>query len=150
MGTLNAADGSAFLVMELLEGMTLRSRMEQGPPLTADIALDYGVQVARGLTAAHAAGIVHRDLKPENLFLTTDGRMKILDFGIAKLMRPDGVAAGETQCRAMLGTPGYMAPEQVRGQSADARSDVFAFGAVLFEMAVGERAFAGSSSISRL
>ncbi len=151
VGTLDADDGSAFLVMELLEGHTLRSRLQEAAPLPRELVIDFGAQVARGLTAAHAAGIVHRDLKPENLFLTTDGRMKILDFGIAKLVpsedSPTGVA---TQPGAVIGSVGYMAPEQVRGQPADARSDIFAYGTVLFEMLTGQRAFAGDSSIDTL
>ena len=153
VGTVSAADGSAFLVMELLEGHTLRSRLQEQPPLSREQVLDYGGQIARGLNAAHAAGIVHRDLKPENLFLTNDGRMKILDFGVAKLSRSDdfgGVATQTTQTGVVIGTVGYMAPEQVRGQPADARSDIFAFGTVLFEMLTGARAFAGDSSIDTL
>jgi TolB-like protein/Tfp pilus assembly protein PilF len=150
VGTLSADDGSAFLVMELLEGQTLRQRIGEAPPFSRELILDYGVQVARGLVAAHAAGIVHRDLKPENLFLTTDGRVKILDFGIAKVNRSDDFSGLVTQPGAVIGTAGYMSPEQVRGQPADARSDIFAYGTVLFEMLTGKRAFGGDSSIDTL
>jgi aminoglycoside phosphotransferase (APT) family kinase protein/dienelactone hydrolase len=116
--------GAPFIVMECLEGRTLRARLAEGR-LPIDDALRVALQVARGLHAAHARGIVHRDLKPENIFLTTDGGVKILDFGIAALAADEGIAAG---------TPGYVAPEQLRGGTIDARADIFAFGAVLREM----------------
>jgi Tol biopolymer transport system component len=145
-----------LLVTELLEGETLRQRLGAGP-MSLRKAVEYGAQMARALASAHEKGIVHRDLKPENLFVTTDGRMKILDFGLAK---QGAIAAGEdtkspTLARAtdpgtLLGTVGYMAPEQVRGQPADARSDIFAFGCVLFEMLTGVRAFKGDSAIETM
>jgi eukaryotic-like serine/threonine-protein kinase len=149
-------DGSPFLVTELLDGETLRERLQSGP-LPLRKALDVGVQVARGISAAHEKGIVHRDLKPANLFLTTDGRVKILDFGLAKLKQPEGASAGETQAPTktvdaetepgiVLGTVGYMSPEQVRGKPADARSDIFSLGTILYEMLSGERPFQRDSS----
>ncbi len=139
-------DGSPFLVSELLEGESLRAVLDRGP-LPQRKAIEYGVQIAQGLAAAHEKGIVHRDLKPENIFVTKDGRIKILDFGLAKLAQaaeePNGatlMTAG-TAAGVVLGTPGYMAPEQVRGHAADARTDIFALGAVLYEMLSGSRAF---------
>jgi eukaryotic-like serine/threonine-protein kinase len=139
-------DGSPFLISELLEGESLRAVLDRGP-LPQRKTVEYGVQIAQGMAAAHEKGIVHRDLKPENIFVTKDGRIKILDFGLAKLAQavpedPNGatVAFG-TAAGVVLGTPGYMAPEQVRGQPADARTDIFAFGAVLYEMLSGLRAF---------
>jgi len=146
-------DGSPYVVTELLEGETLRSRLAGGP-LPERKAIDYALQIAHGLAAAHEKGIVHRDLKPENLFLTRDGRVKILDFGLAKLTRPeDGgpqsnlpTAVAETEPGVVLGTLGYMSPEQVRGKPADHRSDIFAFGAILHEMLMGRRAFHGDSA----
>ena len=146
-------DGCPYIVEELLEGETLRERLVRGG-LSADEVVGYGVQIASGLAAAHEKGVVHRDLKPENLFLTRDGRLKILDFGLAKLTQPetkDGAAAeaatlsAGTEAGVTLGTVGYMSPEQVRGMSADARSDIFSLGTVLYEMATGQRAFRGSS-----
>jgi len=135
-------EGAPYLVSELLEGSTLRARIRRGP-LAARNAIDYGVQIARGLAAAHVKGIVHRDLKPENLFLTKDGHVKILDFGLAKLTRADRTGHEEpvTEAGLAMGTVGYMSPEQVRGQVTDQRTDFFAFGAILFEMLTGERAF---------
>ena len=120
-------------------------------------SVEYGVQIAHGLAAAHERGIVHRDLKPENLFLTKDGLVKILDFGIAKLGRPGEEPAGtdietlsHTNPGTIMGTVGYMAPEQVRGLPADHRSDLFAFGTVLFEMVTGKRAFKGTTPADTL
>ena len=147
-------EGAPYVVMELLEGESLRARLG-GAPLPVRNAIDYAVQIARGLAAAHAKGIVHRDLKPENLFVTKDGRVKVLDFGLAKLTRPEALGAtGErtvsilsTESGAILGTAGYMAPEQVRGEAADARSDLFALGAILHELLTGKRAFAGASFV---
>jgi eukaryotic-like serine/threonine-protein kinase len=137
----------------LLEGETLRDRLRSGA-LSGRKAIDYALQVARGLAAAHEKGIVHRDLKPENLFLTNDGRVKILDFGLAKLTRPEApVDSGDaptvqaaTEPGMVMGTAGYMSPEQVRGKPADQRSDIFAFGAILYEMISGKRAFHGETA----
>jgi eukaryotic-like serine/threonine-protein kinase len=154
---LGTHEGSPFVVMELLEGDSLRSRLEAGP-IPARKAIDWAAQAAHGLAAAHEKGIVHRDLKPENLFVTRDGRVKVLDFGLAKLTRPGVLApAGEkpvsiaaTETGAILGTVGYMAPEQVRGEEADHRSDLFALGAILYELLTGKRAFHGASYVERL
>jgi Tol biopolymer transport system component len=144
--------GSPYVVSELLDGETLRERLRSGA-LSSRKAIDYGLQVARGLAAAHEKGIVHRDLKPENLFITSDGRVKILDFGLAKLTRPEAVSGADaptvhavTEPGLIMGTAGYMSPEQVRGQVADPRSDIFAFGAILYEMIAGKRAFHGETS----
>jgi eukaryotic-like serine/threonine-protein kinase len=143
--------GAPYIVSELLEGQTLRERIRNGP-LTTRKAIDYALQVARGLAAAHEKGIVHRDLKPENLFITNDERVKILDFGLAKLTRPENDSGAEaatvqvnTEPGQIMGTVGYMSPEQVRGKSADTRSDIFAFGSILYEMLSGQRAFHGES-----
>ena len=141
-------DGSPFIVSELLEGETLRARLQEaGPGGLQRKTLQCALDVAHGLAAAHEKGIVHRDLKPENIFLTSDGHAKILDFGLAKLSR--GAAARnaptlalETQPGLIMGTAGYMSPEQVRGEPADHRSDIFAFGAILYEMLSGRMAFA--------
>ena len=143
--------------MELLEGESLRARLDAGP-IPVRKAIDYAAQVAHGLAAAHEKGIVHRDLKPENLFLTKDGRVKVLDFGLAKLTRPEVLPpAGEkpisiaaTETGAILGTVGYMAPEQVLGKPADARSDLFALGTILYELQTGKRAFHGASYVETL
>jgi WD40 repeat protein len=145
---LGSHDGSPYIVTELLEGETLRARLAGGA-LPVRKALDYARQAAAGLAAAHDKGIVHRDLKPENLFVTNDGRVKILDFGLAKLTqrddRPDQTdlptATAGTEPGVVMGTLGYMSPEQVKGKPADARSDIFAFGAILYEMLSGQRAF---------
>ena len=144
-------EGVPFIVSELLEGSTLRERLGTGA-LDARKALDFGTQIARGLVAAHERGIVHRDLKPENLHVTRAGIVKILDFGIAKLTHPgeqratsDVDTAAHTTPGTVMGTSGYMSPEQVRGLPADERSDIFAFGAVLFEMLAGKRAFKGAT-----
>lgn len=140
-------EGAPYLVSELLEGSTLREQLLRGP-LPIRKAVEYGIQTAHGLAAAHEKGIVHRDLKPENLFLTKDGRIKILDFGLAKLIQlPHKAEPGTptlsegTEPGAVLGTIGYMSPEQVRGHAADDRADLFAFGAILYEMLTGKRAF---------
>ena len=143
--------GRAFVVMELVDGETLRARLEHGPlPVRKTSA--YALQIARGLAAAHARGIVHRDLKPENVMVTRDDHVKILDFGLAKEAVPQGdVSAAATRLAqttpgTILGTFGYMAPEQVRGVTVDHRADIFAFGAVLYEMATGRRAFQGETA----
>jgi tRNA A-37 threonylcarbamoyl transferase component Bud32 len=150
------SDGSPYIVSELLQGETLRNRLSRGV-LGVRKAVDYGVQIARGLSAAHEKGIVHRDLKPENLFLTKDGLVKILDFGVAKLGHPDEEPAGtdietlsHTTPGTILGTVGYMSPEQVRGLAADHRSDLFSFGAVMFEMLTGRKAFTGTTPADTL
>ena len=143
-------DGLPFIVSELLEGNSLRAELDQGalPPRKAS---DYAAQIAQGLAAAHDKNIVHRDLKPENVFVTREGRVKILDFGLAKLApnakgskdQSDGLTltSSPTEAGMVMGTAGYMAPEQVRGSAVDSRTDIFAFGAVLYEMASGQRAF---------
>ena len=143
-------DGAPFIVSELLEGRSLRTELENGA-LSPRKASDYAAQIAQGLAAAHDKGIVHRDLKPENIFLTTEGRVKILDFGLAKLApnargaknESDGLTltSSPTEAGMVMGTAGYMAPEQVRGSGVDSRTDIFAFGAVLYEMISGKRAF---------
>ncbi len=145
--------GAPYVVSELLDGETLRERLRNGA-LPIRKVIDYAMQVAKGLAAAHGKGIVHRDLKPENLFLTNDGRVKILDFGLAKLTQPESASDGgdaptiqaATEAGVVLGTAGYMSPEQVRGKPADHRSDIFAFGAILYEMISGKRAFHGETS----
>ena len=137
-------DGQMFVVTELLEGETLAARLKAGP-LPVRKALDVGVQIARGLAAAHDKQVVHRDLKPDNLFLIRDGRVKILDFGLARhlpsLTGATQTVAAATDPGVVMGTVGYMAPEQVRGVHVDARADLFAFGAVFYEMLTGQRAF---------
>lgn len=162
-------DGAPYLVSELLDGQTLRDRLNPSSAAARESALapqgllplrktiDYAVQVAKGLAAAHEKGIVHRDLKPENLFVTADGRVKILDFGLAKLTEREPVASESSPTAApatvpglVLGTVGYMSPEQVRGQPVDHRSDVFAFGAILYEILGGRRAFEGSTAADTL
>jgi eukaryotic-like serine/threonine-protein kinase len=184
VGTVNDV---TFLVMELLEGETLRARLDQTRPaqmpgtptpppdptastigsgakrlrggLPLQKALDIAAQVAQGLAAAHARGIVHRDLKPENIYLTADGRVKVLDFGLARAIAPNlpdaqtrttPADAGATKPGMVLGTVGYMAPEQVRGRDADHRADIFALGSVLYEMLTGARAFAADSAIETM
>ena len=146
-------EGAPYVVQELLEGETLRAALAGGrlPPRKA---IEYAAQIAHGLAAAHEKGIVHRDLKPENLFVTRDGRVKILDFGLAKLTHQEEgsqvtnlpTATAGTEPGVVLGTLGYMSPEQVRGKPADPRSDIFAFGAILYEMLSGQRAFHGDSA----
>jgi Tol biopolymer transport system component len=153
---VGAEAGVPYVVSELLEGETLRERLRTGG-LPLQRAIQCGTQIAQGLAAAHEKGIVHRDLKPENLFLTKDGRVKILDFGLAKLRevgRPVGDAVSATPTNTdtgvVLGTVGYMSPEQARGLPADARSDIFSFGAVLYEMLAQRRAFQGASAADTL
>ena len=161
-------EGHPFLVMQLLEGQTLRERIgaesQPGRPLPTNELLDVAIQITRGLEAAHQKGIIHRDIKPANIFITNRGEAKILDFGVAKLTRddeqpqagleglggiPDSAAAFSlpdlTLTGTNLGTAGYMSPEQVRGEKVDARSDLFSFGLVLYEMATGHRAFSGDT-----
>jgi Tol biopolymer transport system component len=148
---IGASEGSPYVVSELLEGETLRERLRSGA-IAVRKALEYALQVAHGLAAAHEKGIVHRDLKPENLFLTKDGRVKILDFGLAKVTQAEPgahtampTATHGTEAGVVLGTAGYMSPEQVRGVALDARSDIFSFGAILYEMLSGKRAFHGDT-----
>jgi len=146
-------EGAPYIVSELLDGETLRDRMG-GVALSQRKAIDYALQIAQGLAAAHEKGIVHRDLKPENIFVTKDGRVKILDFGLAKLAGTDGshtqtevpTRRVNTDPGMVMGTIGYMSPEQLRGQPADHRSDIFSFGAILYEMLSGRRAFRGEST----
>ncbi len=150
-------EASPYVVMELLEGESLRSRLHPGP-LSPQRAIEIAVQMAEGLAAAHEKGVVHRDLKPENLWITKDGRLKILDFGLAKQLAVPASGSGSMEPTAavdagtstekgmILGTLGYMSPEQVRGEAVDARADLFSFGVVLFEMLTGQRAFARASA----
>jgi serine/threonine protein kinase len=151
---IGSGEGSPYVVSELLDGETLRAKLEHGP-LPLRIAIEYAMQMLNGLAAAHQKGIIHRDLKPDNLFVTTDDRVKILDFGLAKLVQPDmtGQSAAalptrppETTPGMILGTIGYMSPEQVRGQQVDQRSDLFNVGAILHEMVSGEQPFKGGSA----
>ena len=143
---LGSYEGAPYIVTELLEGETLRARLSGGA-IAVRKAIEYAVQIARGLAAAHEKGIIHRDLKPENLFLTTDGRVKILDFGLAKLTQAEAQGGPQTNLPTatepgvVMGTLGYMSPEQVKGKPADQRSDLFSFGAILYEMLSGARAF---------
>ncbi|HKA20715.1 MAG TPA: protein kinase [Blastocatellia bacterium] len=151
-------DGAPYVVSELLEGETLRDLLDQRQPATRK-SVDYAVQLVHGLAAAHDKGIVHRDIKPENIFITQDERVKILDFGLAKLAQPavEGIAQTEvatlkvhTDPGTVMGTVGYMSPEQVRGKVVDHRTDIFSFGAVFYEMLCGRRAFHGDSAIETL
>jgi eukaryotic-like serine/threonine-protein kinase len=153
-------DGAPYIVSELLEGQTLRDRLLEGP-IPRRQALDFAQQIAQSLVAAHEKRIVHRDLKPENLFITKDGRIKILDFGIAKLINSGfdseageagSIASMTTQTRSgsVLGTLAYMSPEQLRGKSVDHRTDIFSFGAILYEMLIGKRAFAGETQVDTI
>jgi serine/threonine protein kinase/Tol biopolymer transport system component len=148
--------GAPYVVSELLEGETLRDRLRNGA-LPSRKAIDYAQHLASGLAAAHEKGIVHRDLKPENIFVTGDGRVKILDFGLAKLTQPEVDESGNaptqqvgTEAGIVMGTAGYMSPEQVRGKPTDSRSDIFSFGAVLYEMLSGKRAFHGDSAVDTM
>ena len=146
-------DGAPYVVSELLEGETLRAKIS-GSPLSQRRAIDYALQMAHGLAAAHEKGIIHRDLKPDNIFITNDGRAKILDFGLAKLTQVDGnqkqtdipTRRVDTDPGVVLGTVGYMSPEQLKGRPVDQRSDIFSFGAILYEMLSGRRAFHGEST----
>src|SRR5213595_2046447 len=147
---------TTFAVMELLEGQTLRTRLAKGP-IPWRSAVEIGVAIAEGLAAAHAKGITHRDLKPENLFLPSGGSLKILDFGLAQIQPLAGGldetsphVPRATEAGTVLGTVGYMAPEQVRGQPADARSDIFSLGCVLYEMVTGQRSFARETAVETM
>jgi eukaryotic-like serine/threonine-protein kinase len=149
-GTTEA--GIPYLITELLQGQTLRERLQAGP-VPVRKTVEYASQIARGLAAAHDRGITHRDIKPENLFVTRDGLVKILDFGLAKLTRPETAESASTvasfnhtESGIVLGTAGYMSPEQVRGLPADARSDMFSLGVVCYEMLSGKRAFQGATA----
>ena len=156
-------DGAAatpFIVTELLEGKPLREVVESGP-IPPRRAVEFAIQIAAGLSAAHAKGIAHRDLKPDNLFITKDGHLKILDFGLAKLLRPaaaslptdhktGSIQESLTMTGTIMGTASYMAPEQVRDLPTDHRADIFALGAILYEMLTGKRAFDGDSPIDRM
>ncbi len=150
---IGEADGTHYMVQEYLQGKTLRDALASGA-MPLDRALALGAEIAAALKAAHRAGIVHRDLKPENIFVTEDGHAKVLDFGLAKLTERGAVVTGGTsmsptvlgtQAGAIMGTVGYMVPEQVQGEEIDQRADLFAFGCVLYEMVAGKRAFAGDN-----
>src|SRR5215467_8163754 len=146
---------SPYIVSELLQGKTLRQRLSEGP-IPASEAFNYALQIAEGLTAAHERHIVHRDLKPENLFLTDEGRVKILDFGVAKLQpsaaenRSVETLTTVTKTGSVVGTVAYMSPEQLRGKPIDHRSDIFIFGAILYEMLTGHRAFRGETQVDTM
>jgi Tol biopolymer transport system component len=150
-------EGVAYFVAELLDGNTLRERLLRGA-ISLREAVDYGMQLAKGLAAAHVGGVLHRDLKPENVFITRDNRVKILDFGLAKALASgltsqagsEGPTATGTVPGTIMGTVGYMSPEQVRGEAVDQRADIFAYGAILYEMFLGQRAFQGASPAETL
>ena len=154
---VGAEAGIHYLVSEYLEGHTLRERMSAGLLPQRKVS-EYALQIANGLAAAHDKGIVHRDLKPENIFVTSDDRVKILDFGLAKQLPAAGLTGetatlttpAPTAAGTVMGTVGYMSPEQVRGQAVDHRSDIFSLGAILYEMATGKRAFQGESGVETM
>jgi eukaryotic-like serine/threonine-protein kinase len=149
--------GSKYIVSELVEGQTVRERLGSGP-LPLNDAIEYGIQLAHGLTAVHEKRIIHRDLKPENILISKTGKVKILDFGLAKQTHCEDIfGQGEEQITAsgtkfgtIMGSSGYMSPEQVRGRQVDHRSDIFSFGAILYEMLAGRRAFAAESVIETM
>jgi eukaryotic-like serine/threonine-protein kinase len=154
-------EGAPFIVMELLDGAPLRALLaagaDDGSPIPPRKAVEYAVQIADGLAAAHERGVVHRDLKPENIFVTSDGRVKILDFGLAKQTGLDdaghseaATARRDTAPGTVMGTVGYMSPEQVRGEQVDHRTDVFSFGSVLYEILTGRRAFRGDTAVETM
>src|ERR1044071_6805020 len=150
-------DGSPYIVMELLEGETLRDAIGdvKTSPLALRKTIDYGIQIASALAVAHEKGIIHRDLKPENIFITSESRVKILDFGLAKLApeaHDDRDKTGKhlTSTGMVVGTPGYMSPEQVRAKPLDHRTDIFSLGAVLYEMLSGQRAFDRESAVETM
>lgn len=153
---VGSSDGTPYIVCELLHGRTLRTRLAEGP-LPPRQALRYALQIVQGLIAAHDRRIIHRDLKPENLFITTDDRIKILDFGVAKL-QPELAGPEQavedlttvTKTGAVIGTVAYMSPEQLRGKAVDHRSDIFSFGAILYEMLSGQRAFRGETEVDTI
>lgn len=156
---VGAVDGAPYIVMELLEGQTLRELLGDEHPTRLPLrkAVDYATQIASALAVAHEKGIIHRDLKPENIFVTADGRVKILDFGLAKLTVADASDQDESRTQqrqtspgTVMGTAGYMAPEQVRAQAVDHRADIFSLGAILYEMLSGERAFRRDSSVETM
>ncbi len=150
-------NGSPYLVSELLQGEVLQQKL-RGHPLSLRKAIDYALQIAKGLSAAHEKGIIHRDLKPGNIFITKEGRVKILDFGLAKLIHPEGSVSPSvpsensdlTDTGVVLGTIVYMSPEQVTGRKVDRRSDIFAFGSVLYEMLCGKRPFGSETQIETM
>jgi serine/threonine protein kinase len=153
---VGSEDGLQYLVSELLEGKSLRERLNDGA-LAQRKVVEYCTKIASGLAAAHEKGIVHRDLKPENVFVTNDEHVKILDFGLAKYANETALTGATatmtsagTSPGTVMGTVGYMSPEQVRGEVADSRSDIFSLGAVLFEMATGKRAFSGDSAVETM
>src|SRR5712691_330091 len=151
---IGSHEGAPFIVSELLEGFPLRDHLKN--PLAVKRAVEYTLQIASGLTAAHEKGIIHRDLKPENIFILTDGRVKLLDFGLAKLIQPEVLDPETTVHRlmtnpgAVVGTAGYMSPEQVRGEVVDHRSDIFSLGVILYEMVSGSQPFRRDSSVETM
>ena len=155
---VDEVDGRVFIAMELLEGCTLKQTIHQakgGKPLSVEAVVAMGVQIASAIDAAHSKGIVHRDIKPANIFVMKQRRIKVLDFGLAKLTRrhpgsDETVMTDGTEPGMVMGTVGYMSPEQVRGQTVDGRTDIFAFGAVLYEMLAGRRAFERPTSAETL
>ena len=150
---LGQSENSCFIAMEYVEGQSLRDLLREEKSLPLDRALDLAIQAADGLSVAHDGQVVHRDLKPQNLMITPEGRVKILDFGLAKVLGASPGPEGETQltvARTVLGTPGYMSPEQAAGETADTRSDIFSLGIVLYEMITGQQPFQGDSDATML